>query len=193
MKSRENLPIFAFESQPAWDAWLEGNHGSSTGIWLKIAKKETGIASVNYNQAVETAISYGWIDGQKAAFDENYWLQKFTPRGSRSIWSQVNCEKAEALIAAGKMHAAGMHQVELAKSDGRWQTAYAPQSKIEIPPDLQSELEKNPAAGTFFNELNSLNRFAILYRLQTAKKSTTRSARLKKFIEMLARGEKIHP
>ncbi len=149
--------------------------------------------SVSYAEALESALCYGWIDGQKATFDEQYWLQKFSPRRPRSIWSKANCEKAMALIEAGRMQPAGLRQVELAKADGRWDQAYAAQSKIEVPDDLQSELDKNPTAKEFFNTLNSVNRYAILFRIQTAKKAETRAARIKKFVEMLARHETIYP
>jgi uncharacterized protein YdeI (YjbR/CyaY-like superfamily) len=193
MEKRADLDIYAFDSQAGWEAWLASNHRASKGIWLKIAKKASGIASVDYQEALESALCYGWIDGQKASLDENYWLQKFSPRASRSNWSKVNREKAEELIASGKMGPEGLRQVELAKADGRWEKAYASQSKIEIPDDLQKELEQHPEAQAFFKTLDSRNRYAILYRLQTAKKPETRAARLRKFVEMLSRGEKIYP
>jgi len=193
MKNTDNLPIMAFETQQDWEAWLEEHHTNTKGIWLKLAKKDTGIASVSYAEALEGALCYGWIDGQKASFDDKYWLQKFTPRTARSIWSKVNCEKATALIAEGKMQPAGLQQVELAKSDGRWERAYESQSKITIPPDLQSELDKNQEAKDFFSTLDSANRYAFLFRIQTAKKPETRSARIQKFIEMLSQHQKLHP
>ncbi len=142
---------------------------------------------------LESALCYGWIDGQKASFDDRYWLQKFTPRRPKSIWSRINCEKATALIAQGRMHPAGLRQVELAKADGRWEQAYGSQSKITIPADFQSELDKNPQAQAFFSTLDSANRYAILFRIETAKRTETRTARIQKFIEMLSKGEKIHP
>ena len=165
----------------------------SKGIWLKIAKKEVGIPSVNYSEALDSALCYGWIDGQKGSFDDKYWLQKFTPRRAKSGWSKVNCDKATELIAKGRMQPAGLRQVELAQADGRWESAYHSQSKITVPEDFQDELDKNPQAKEFFSTLNSANRYAILYRLQTAKKPETRSARIQKFIEMLTRNEKLHP
>ncbi len=192
MKNADSLPIMSFETQQDWERWLE-EHYTGEGIWLKIAKKETGIPSVSYAEALDSAICYGWIDGQKASFDDKYWLQKFTPRRLKSVWSKVNCDKAIALIKEGRMQPAGLRQVELAKADGRWDMAYESQSKITIPDDFQSELDKNQKAKDFFSTLNSVNRYAILFRIQTAKKAETRSARIKKFIEMLAKNERIHP
>ena len=193
MKNAESLPIILFETQQDWEAWLKEHHAETRGIWLKIAKKETGTLSVTYTEALESAICYGWIDGQKASFDNQYWLQKFTPRRPKSIWSKVNCDKAMALIVEGRMQPEGLRQVELAKADGRWDLAYASQSTITIPDDLQSELDKNPQAKLFFSALDSRNRYAILFRIQTAKKAETRSARIQKFIEMLAKNERIYP
>ncbi len=193
MKNADSLPIMSFETQQDWERWLTEHHTNTEGIWLKIAKKETGIPSVSYAEALESAICYGWIDGQKASFDGTYWLQKFTPRRPKSIWSKVNCDKATALIAEGRMQPAGLQQMELAKADGRWDVAYESQSKITIPADFQRELDKNQKAMDFFSTLDSTNRYAILFRIQTAKKPETRSARIHKFIEMLAQNEKIHP
>jgi len=193
MKNADSLPIMSFETQQDWETWLIEHHTDTKGIWLKIAKKETRIPSVTYSEALDSAICYGWIDGQKASFDDKYWLQKFTPRRQKSIWSKVNCDRATALIAEGRMHPAGLRQVKLAKADGRWESAYESQSKITIPADFQSELDKNQQAKDFFSTLNSVNRYAILFRIQTAKKPETRSARIKKFIEMLAKNEKIYP
>ncbi len=150
MKNTDNLPIIAFETQPDWEAWLEEHHTNTKGIWLKLAKKDTGIASVSYTEALEGALCYGWIDGQKASFDEQYWLQKFTPRSPKSIWSKVNCGKATVLMAEGRMQPAGMQQVELAKADGRWEAAYESQSKITVPADFQSALDKNQQARDCF-------------------------------------------
>ena len=193
VKNSDNLQIMPFETQQDWEAWLEEHHADTKGIWLKIAKKEARSPSVSYAEALDCALCHGWIDGQKASFDDKYWLQKFTPRTARSIWSKVNCEKATALIAEGKMQPAGLQQVELAKSDGRWERAYESQSKITIPPDLQSELDKNQEAKDFFSTLDSANRYAFLFRIQTAKKPETRSARIQKFVEMLSQHQKLHP
>ncbi len=189
----DNLPIVLFETQQDWEAWLKEHHAGAGGAWLKIAKKAMGASSVSYAEALESALCYGWIDGQKATFDEQYWLQKFSPRRAKSIWSKVNCDKAMALIAEGRMQPAGLRQVESAKADGRWEQAYASQSKMTVPDDLQSELDKNPEAQEFFNTLNSVNRYAILFRIQTAKRAETRSARIRKFVEMLSKGETIYP
>ena len=183
----------SFETQQDWERWLTEHHTDTVGIWLKIAKKETGIPSVNYSEALDSAICYGWIDGQKASFDDQYWLQKFTPRRPKSIWSKVNCDKATALIAEGRMQPAGIRQVELAKADGRWESAYESQGKITIPADFQSELDKNQKAKDFFSTLNSINRYEILFRIHSAKKPATRSARINKFIEMISNNQKIYP
>lgn len=193
MKNSDDLPTMPFETQQDWETWLEENHAEAKGIWLKIAKKEARTSSVSYAEALDSALCYGWIDGQKAAFDDKHWLQKFTPRTAKSIWSKVNCSKAEALIAEGRMQPAGLRQVELAKSDGRWERAYESQSKITIPDDFQSELDKNPKAQDFFSTLDSANRYAFLYRVQAAKKPETRSAKIQKFIEMLNQQQKLHP
>jgi uncharacterized protein YdeI (YjbR/CyaY-like superfamily) len=193
MKKADNLPIISFASQQDWEAWLEEHHADARGIWLKIAKKGTGISSVSYLEALESALCYGWIDGQKASFDEQYWLQKFTPRGPKSMWSKINCEKATALLASGRMQPAGIRHIERAKADGRWDAAYDSQRKMTIPDDFQRELDNNQEAKTFFATLNSVNRYAILYRIQTAKKPETRAARISKFIAMLSEQQKIYP
>ena len=193
MHNTNGLSIMSFETQQDWERWLTEHHTDTVGIWLKIAKKETGIPSVNYSEALDSALCYGWIDGQKASFDDQYWLQKFTPRRPKSIWSKVNCDKATALIAEGRMQPEGIRQVELAKADGRWESAYESQSKITIPDDFQSELDKNQKAKDFFSTLNSINRYAILFRIHSAKRPATRSARINKFIEMLSNNQKIYP
>ena len=193
MKNSDNVPIMSFETQHDWEVWLKVHHAETRGIWLKIAKKGALEPSVSYAEALDSALCYGWIDGQKAAFDDKYWLQKFTQRGAKSIWSKVNCDKAEALIAEGRMQPAGLRQVELAKSDGRWERAYESQSKIMIPDDFQSALDSNPKARDFFNTLDSANRYAFLFRIQAAKKPETRSAKIQKFVEMLHQQQKLHP
>lgn len=193
MKNTDDLLVMPFETQQDWEGWLKEHHTDIKGIWLKLAKKETGMTSVSYAEALEVALCYGWIDGQKASFDDQYWLQKFTPRRPKSIWSKVNCYKATALLAEGRMQLAGIRQVELAKADGRWEAAYDSQSKMTIPADFQSELDKNPQAKDFFGTLNSVNRYAILFRIQTAKKPETRAARIQKFIEMLSNKQKLYP
>jgi uncharacterized protein YdeI (YjbR/CyaY-like superfamily) len=193
MEQRADLAVLAFAAQTEWEAWLEENHAASKGIWLKMAKKASGIPSVTYPQALETALCYGWIDGQKAPIDETFWRQKFTPRGPKSSWSKINRDKAEALIAAGRMRPAGLLQVERARADGRWERAYDSQSKSTVPQDFQMELDRSPEARDFFLTLDSANRYAILYRIQTAKTAQTRSAWINKLVAMLANQQKIHP
>jgi uncharacterized protein YdeI (YjbR/CyaY-like superfamily) len=192
VKNSDTLPILPFETQQNWETWLKENHADSKGVWLKLAKKEARTSSVSYAEALESALCYGWIDGQKAAFDEQYWLQKFSPRTAKSIWSKVNCAKVEALIAEGRMQTAGLRQVEMAKADGRWERAYESQSKIAIPDDFQSALDKNPQAKEFFNTLDSANRYAFLFRIHAVKKPETRAAKIQKFVEMLNRQQKLH-
>lgn len=192
MKSTD-LPILPFANKNKWTDWLAGQYDKSTGVWLKIAKKDSGIASLTYDEALESALCYGWIDGQKKGFDDKYWLQKFTPRGSKSIWSKINTEKAERLIASGEMKPAGLKTIEAAQKDGRWDAAYASQKNISVPDDFQAALDKNKKAKAFFATLNSVNRYAILFRIQTAKKAETRTKRIQHFVEMLERNEKVYP
>jgi uncharacterized protein YdeI (YjbR/CyaY-like superfamily) len=177
----------------AFTKWLAKHHASSAGVWLQIAKKDSGLASITYAEALEAALCQGWIDGQKNAMDAQYFLQKFTPRRARSTWSKVNCAKALALIESGAMQPAGLAEVERAKADGRWDAAYDAQSKMTVPSDLAALLAKSPKSKAFFESLDSRNRFAILFRLQTARKAETRERRLATFFDMLKRGEKIHP
>ncbi len=188
----DELPIVLFSDPGELEAWLEVQPADSGGAWLKIAKKGSGVKSVSYAEALEVALCFGWIDSQKRGFDESFFLQRFTPRRPRGRWSRINREKAEGLIAAGRMRAAGLAEVEAAKADGRWDVAYEGQRTAEVPPDLQRELERNSAAREFFATLDSANRYAIVYRLGEAKKPETRERRLRKFVEMLERGEKIH-
>jgi uncharacterized protein YdeI (YjbR/CyaY-like superfamily) len=190
MKSPE-LPIQSFASKKKWAVWLAKQHAKSTGLWLKLAKKGSGVPSVTYEEALDVALCYGWIDGQKKGFDDQYWLQKFTPRGPKSIWSKINTEKVERLIASGEMQTAGLQVVEAAKQDGRWEAAYASQKNITIPHDFQSALDRNPKAAAFFATLRSAERYSFLFRIQTAKKVETRAKRIRQFVEMLKRGEKI--
>ena len=192
-KTKRDLPVIAFKSQQAWDAWLTSQPADSKGLWLKLAKKDSGIASVTYEEALEAALCYGWIDGQKKGFDDKYWLQKFTPRGPKSIWSKINTLKAEKLIASGEMKPAGLRAIELAKEDGRWDAAYESQKNILVPDDFQAALNQNKKAKAFFATLNSVNRYAILFRIHHAKKAETRARRIQQFVEMLERGEKLYP
>ena len=187
-----DLPIQSFASKTKWAEWLAKQHDKSAGVWLKLAKKDSGIPSVTYDEALDVALCYGWIDGQKKGFDDKYWLQKFTPRGPKSIWSKINTEKAERLIAAGEMKPAGLKAIEAARQDGRWDAAYSSQRNMSVPEDFQAALDKNKKAKIFFTTLNSANRYAILFRIQTAKKAETRAKRIQQFIQMLERGEKLH-
>jgi uncharacterized protein YdeI (YjbR/CyaY-like superfamily) len=187
------LAIKPFRSQREWERWLRANDEISPGVWLKIAKKTSGIESVNHAEALEIAICHGWIDGQRRSLDEQFFLQKFTPRGPRSTWSRVNREKALDLIARGRMQPAGLREVERAKADGRWEAAYEPQSTAAVPDDLQRQLDANPRAAEFFSSLDSRNRYAILYRLQNARKPETRARRLAQFVAMLDEHRKLHP
>jgi uncharacterized protein YdeI (YjbR/CyaY-like superfamily) len=193
MTAEKDLPTSPFPSRGEWEAWLGENHETADGLWLKIAKKDSGISSVSYAEAVEVALCFGWIDGQARKFDEDFWLQRFTPRRPRSKWSRINREKAEKLIEKGMMKPAGLREVERAKADGRWDTAYEPPSKITVPEDLRLELEKDAAARKFFRTLDSRNRYAILHRIHDAKKPETRARRIEEYVAMLAGGKKIYP
>ncbi|HEU5100151.1 MAG TPA: YdeI/OmpD-associated family protein [Roseiflexaceae bacterium] len=189
----KELPILAFETQDAWANWLEEHHADSPGLWLRLAKKASGVTSIDYGQALEVALCYGWIDGQKKGYDDSSWLQKFTPRGPKSIWSKINREKAQQLIDSGRMRPAGMAAIERAQQDGRWEAAYDSQSNATVPDDLQAALDANPEARAFFETLNSANRYAILFRIHTAKKTETRARRIEQFIAMLEQHEKLYP
>src|SRR5687768_2305308 len=187
-----DLPTLPFATKNKWLDWLARQHDKSAGMWLKLAKKDLGIPSLTYDEAVEAALCYGWIDGQKKGFDEKYWLQKFTPRGPKSIWSKINTLKAEKLIASGEMKPAGLKAIEAAKQDGRWDAAYESQKNISIPEDFESALNQNKKAKVFFATLNSVNRYAILFRIHNVKKAETRARRIKQFIEMLEKNEKLY-
>jgi uncharacterized protein YdeI (YjbR/CyaY-like superfamily) len=182
-----------FADRSAWEKWLAANHATADGIWLKIAKKDSGVNSVSQETAVEVALTYGWIDGRANKFDDQYWLQRFTPRRRQSKWSKINRDKATALIKSGKMKPAGVREVERAKADGRWAAAYPGSRAITVPDDLQRELDKNERAREFFATLNSQNRYAILYRIHEAKKPETRSRRIEKFVAMLNDQQKLYP
>lgn len=182
-----------FPDQEAWASWLRESHATSTGVWLRIAKKGAGVRSVSYPEAIEAALCFGWIDGQKKGENEGYWLQRFTPRTARSPWSKINREKALRLIELGRMEAAGLREVERARRDGRWDRAYDPPSGATVPEDFQAVLDEIPSAKAFFATLDGRNRYAVLYRIQTAKKEETRARRIKQFAEMLSRREKIYP
>jgi uncharacterized protein YdeI (YjbR/CyaY-like superfamily) len=188
----DELPIVLFTTPAELEAWMEKDGAGSDGVWLKIAKKGSGAESVSYAEALEVALCFGWIDSQKRGFDERHFLQRFTPRRPRGRWSKINRKKAEDLIEAGRMRPAGMAEVEAAKADGRWEAAYEGQRTASVPADLQRELDSRPAAREFFARLDSANRYAIVYRLGEAKRHETRERRLRKLVEMLERGEKIH-
>ena len=189
---KPDLPILPFASQKKWAEWLAKQHDKSAGLWLKLSKKGSGISSITYDEAVEIALCYGWIDGQKGSFDDRYWLQKFTPRGPKSIWSKINVAKAEKLIKSKQMKPAGLKAIAAAKKDGRWEKAYESQKNISVPEDLQAALDKNKKAKAFFATLNSVNRYAILFRIHNAKKPETRAKRIKQFIEMLQKNGKLY-
>jgi uncharacterized protein YdeI (YjbR/CyaY-like superfamily) len=188
-----DLAMMSFGSAQAWEDWLTANHVSSPGVWLKIGKKDSGAQTVSYGEALEVALCFGWIDGQKRGLDDTHWLQRFTPRRVRSRWSRINRDKATALITTGRMRPAGLREVELAKADGRWDAAYEGQRLIEVPPDLAAALARDDEARAFFATLSSANRYAILYRIQDAKRPETRARRITTFVAMLAAHETVHP
>jgi uncharacterized protein YdeI (YjbR/CyaY-like superfamily) len=185
-------PELHFEDEAAWEAWLAEHHADSDGVWLRFAKKGSGIPSLRYAGALDVALCFGWIDGQSKAIDEQWYLQRFTPRRKRSIWSKRNREKVAALIEAGRMQPAGQAEIDRAKADGRWDAAYDSPSKATVPDDLQAALDASPKAAEAFAGLNSQNRYAILHRVQTAKKPETRARRIAKFVDMLERGERLY-
>ena len=192
MPAKAELPTLSPKDARAWEAWLVKQPADSPGCWLKLAKKGHPTFKLDYAQALEVALCHGWIDGQKAAHDDGFWLQRFTPRKARSGWSKINCEKAEKLIAAGKMKPAGLREVERAKADGRWAQAYASARTADVPEDLRRALDANPKAAAFFATLKGANRYAILYRVQTAKKPETRAARIAKFVALCAEHKTLH-
>jgi uncharacterized protein YdeI (YjbR/CyaY-like superfamily) len=190
--TKVDAPI-AFADAEAWASWLDAHHASSPGVWIRIAKKGTGIASVHYPEVLDVALAYGWIDALRRSHDATTFLQRFTPRGPRSVWSKINRDKALALIASGQMKPAGLAEVERAQKDGRWAAAYAGQKTAQVPDDLAAALAADPRAAAFFASLDSRNRYAILFRLHGAKKAETRARRLATFVAMLGKHEKLHP
>lgn len=190
--TRAGLPVLAFASAARFDHWLQQQPADSPGLWLKLAKKAAAVASVGKLQAVEVALCHGWIDGQLNAYDDRFWLVRFTPRAARSRWSQINRSTALQLMAQGRMAPAGLAQVEAARADGRWDAAYAPPSRAVVPPDLQAALDAHPAARDFFATLTGANRYAVLYRIHDTKTAATRQKRIAQFVAMLARGEVVH-
>ncbi len=190
---KPDLPILTFISDKAFTSWLAKHHKASSGIWMRLFKVKSGVPTITYAEALDVALCYGWIDGQKKSYDAESWLQKFTPRRRKSLWSKRNCEHVERLGRLGLMKAAGIEEVEAAKADGRWDQAYESSSKMTVPADFLNELTKHKKAEAFFKTLNKANVYAIAWRLQTAKKPETRSKRMKVILEMLKRGEALHP
>src|SRR3981081_3372794 len=192
-KAKRDLPVVAFKSQQPWDAWPASQSAQSKGLWLKLAKKASGITSVSKAEAIDTALCHGWIDGQLDSFDDRYWLTRFTPRQSTSRWSEKNRARALQLVELKRMKPAGLKEIERAKKDGRWGAAYAPQSTARVPDDLVAALAKSKAAQSFFEALDSTNADAILYRIHSAKRPETRMARIEKYVAMLIEGKTIYP
>ena len=188
-----DLPVVAFASLEEWDTYLTAEAPTSKGLWLKLAKKASGVTSVSQQEAIDCAVCHGWIDGQLDKFDETYWLVRFTPRKPNSKWSAANCARALRLIDQKRMKPAGLTEIKRAKADGRWVAAYPSQSKATIPDDLQIALDANARAKNFFETLDGTNRYAILHRVHTAKKAETRAQRIDKYVAMLSRGETIYP
>ena len=193
MLGQAELPVIGFESKCQFEDWLENQTPACAGLWLRIAKKGTGLASVTYDEALDAALCAGWIDGQKSSSDDPYWLQRFTPRKHRSKWSQANRKRAIELIKMGQMRPAGLAEVERARADGRWDAAYQGQATITMPADLQTALDQDHEAAAFFITLDSRNRYAILYRIGDAKKPVTRLARIEKYVTMCREHKRIYP
>jgi uncharacterized protein YdeI (YjbR/CyaY-like superfamily) len=193
MKADEVALALLFEHQQTWEDWLARHHKNSSGVWVRLAKKGSKLRSVSYAEALDSALCFGWIDAQKKPEDSSAWLQRFTPRGKRSIWSKINRQKAIALVECGRMKAAGLEEMQRAQQDGRWQRAYDSPRSATVPDDLQAALDNNPKAKAFFATLESRNRYAILFRIQTVKKAQTRAQKITQFVAMLEKHEKIHP
>ncbi len=192
MEMRSGLTVLGFANQKAFEKWLAAQPGDAPGVWIKFAKKTAARTTLTKADAIDAALCHGWIDGKLETYDEEHWLVRFTPRKPRSKWSALNRNRALALIKADRMRPAGLAQIEAAKADGRWESAYAPASRAEVPDDLQKALDKNPKAAGFFATLSSRNRFAILYRIGAVKKAETRARKIAEFVTMLARGETIY-
>lgn len=191
-EKRAGLPVLTFADVEALDQWLEGQPENSPGLWIKIAKLRSGLRTVTKSEAIDAALCQGWIDGQLDKYDDQHWLVRFTPRKPRSKWSQVNRSRANELLEAGRIRQRGLAQIEAAKADGRWDAAYAPASKAEVPVDLQAALDESPEAAAFFATLTGANRYAILYRLGAVKKPEARAQKIAAFIAMLERHETVH-
>ena len=192
-ESPDGKPIVEFSKKSDWTRWLEKNHDKSSGVWLRLAKKDSGLKSISRADSLDVALCYGWIDGQARSEGDSTWLQKYTPRGKRSIWSKKNRENVDRLIECGEMRPAGLAEIERAKSDGRWDAAYDSPRNITVPDDLEAAFKKNKNAKAFFESLDSRNRYAVLFRIHNAKRAETREKRIKQFVEMLGRREKIYP
>jgi len=192
METFKDLPVILFDNQKELKEWLSKNYSQIHGIWIKIAKKNSGKTSVTYNEAIEEALCYGWIDGQINRYNDDYYIQKFTPRGPKSVWSKINVAKIENLIKENRLQPSGLQAVKVAKSNGAWDAAYDSSSTFTIPEDFQAALKENPKAKQFFETLNRANTYAIYWHLETAKRPETRQARIEKFINMLNKGEKLH-
>jgi uncharacterized protein YdeI (YjbR/CyaY-like superfamily) len=193
IETRQGEPIISFAAQAEWEAWLDANHATSNGLWMKVAKKDAGVDTVRIPEALDSALCYGWIDGQRVTYDDQFFLQRYTPRRPRSKWSRINRDKVLELERQGRMKPAGLAEVERARADGRWDAAYEGQRNATVPEDLQRALDENPKARGFFATLNSANRFAILFRVQDAKRPETRARRIASFIDMLNVGKTIYP
>jgi uncharacterized protein YdeI (YjbR/CyaY-like superfamily) len=193
LDASQGLPIGEFASQRAWEEWLEAEHATAKGVWLRLAKKGAGVESVSHAEAIESALCYGWIDSQARSLDERFWLLRFTPRGRRSKWSRINRDNIAELERRGRVRPAGLAEVERARQDGRWDAAYEPPSTATVPEDLQRALDAEPALRTAFAALDGRNRYSILHRLHDAKKPETRARRLEQFVAMLREGRRIHP
>jgi uncharacterized protein YdeI (YjbR/CyaY-like superfamily) len=181
-------PVIAFDSQAVWEAWLAEHHDASNGVWVKMAKRASGIPTVTHAEALESALCYGWIDGQRNRFDDQWFIQRFTPRRPRSKWSKINRGKAEQLIRDGRMQPAGLREIERARADGRWDAAYDAPSAATVPDDLQQALDANPAAAAFFSTLNRQNQLVVIYQINDAKRPKTRARRIERFVSMLNEG-----
>lgn len=190
--SMPELEILRFGTDSEWERWLEAHHSTSPGVWLQIAKRDAPVSTVTHAEALETAICFGWIDGQRRGLDETFFLQRFTPRSRRSKWSQVNCGKAERLTAEGRMREPGLAQVQAARADGRWEAAYEPQSRATVPDDLRQALDAEPAAGAFFETLTGARRYAFLYRLHHVKSLQARQRRIASYVELLREGRALN-
>ena len=190
---KTTTPVRLFKSKKAWAAWLAKNHAKSGGLWLRFAKKDSGLRSVSYMEALDVALCYGWIDALKKAESEQTFLQRFVARSSQSMWSKINREKALALMASGEMQAAGLEAMENAKKNGRWDAAYDSPARATVPDDFQAALDAHPRASAFFKTLDRINRYAVLWRIQTARQAETRARKIEQLIGMLEREKKIHP